>query len=507
MNADSTFLTFARADDRRYEPFKLEPCVPRQIGGVRGVDNVSWEDAMKRINRSVVGVATLGAVAVAIAVGTASSSGAVSAPHASAAASGLGTQYNVAKAGKVTLTLWWLGNQEVPGIEPWMAQTIAKYHALHPNITVKTVVESTNTWTETQKTACKGGSGPDIWYQWAGSWSLEQAWVGCTVPNEAVLSPADLKSVPNIAETRWSGKTWMYPLYRFVYPIVYNEALFKKAHLDPSKPPTTWAQFIAACQKLKAAGITPIALGLKDGFGGEILGSATFQKQLFSNYRSLINMVVNGNCNAPLWKSWIQRAAQLKPYVNNDVNSIAFGDGLSRFQSGKAAMVFGTPGVQATIASMVQAHQSISVMKPPVFGNGSYADSLVNTGNGFQVTSWSKNKLVAGNFLAYMHTPERLAALYAQTGNFPADTRWNSRQVTRPTDRLMLTWLAQKSVYYPANFYPTDLDVNGNFVVFQGILGGKMTVNQAAQTYESVITKWRQLNAAEIQSYKTWTKG
>jgi raffinose/stachyose/melibiose transport system substrate-binding protein len=68
----------------------------------------------------------------------------------------------------------------------------------------------------------------------------------------------------------------------------------------------------------------------------------------------------------------------------------------------------------------------------------------------------------------------------------------------------MLKWLAQKNVNYPANYYPTDLDVNGNFVVFQGILGGKMTVDQAAHTYESVITKWRKLHAADIENYRKW---
>jgi raffinose/stachyose/melibiose transport system substrate-binding protein len=459
---------------------------------------------MKRIYGRVIGLAVICGAAAVIAIGTTTAGASGSMSSSTGAASGLGSQLDVAKTDKVTLTLWWLGNQEVPGIEKWMAQTISKYHALHPDVTVKTVIESTGTWTTTQKTACKGRSGPDIWYNWAGTWSLEQVWAGCTVPNESVLSPADLAAVKNIAETRWDGKTWVYPLYRFIYPVVYNQTLFKKAHLNPNKPPTSWAQFIAACKKLKAAGITPIALGLKDGFGGEIVGSATFQKQLFSNYSDLIKMVVNGNYTAPFWKSWIEHAAQLKPYVNNDVNSIAFGDGLGRFENGKAAMVFGTPGVQATIAQMVKAGKKISVMKPPVFGTGAYANSLVNTGNGFQVTSWSKNKSVAGNFLAYMHTPKRLAALYAQTGNFPADSRWNPSQAKRQTDRLMLGWLAQKSVYYPANYYPTDLDVNGNFVVFQGLLGGKMTVDQAAHTYESVITKWRKLHAADIENYRKW---
>ena len=44
-------------------------------------------------------------------------------------------------AGKSTLTIWWLGNQEIPGIEAWMKDTIAHYEKLHPNVTVKTVLE------------------------------------------------------------------------------------------------------------------------------------------------------------------------------------------------------------------------------------------------------------------------------------------------------------------------------------------------------------------------------
>jgi ABC-type glycerol-3-phosphate transport system substrate-binding protein len=421
-------------------------------------------------------------------------------------ADGLGSSYDVSKAGNVTLTLWWLGDQEVPGIQTWMKKIIASYHQLHPNVTVKAVVQSTGTWTQTQHIACQGKSGPDLWYNWAGTWSLEQAWQGCTVPNETVLSSSDLAHNTNVNETKWQGKSWVYPLYRFVYPIVYNKALFKQAGLDATKPPRTWAAFIAACKKLKAAGVQPIVLGLKDGFGGEIVASASFQKQVFSSYNDLIKQTVDGNFSGARWKSWITHLAQLKPYVNNDVNSLNFGDGLTRFQAGKAAMVFGTPGVQGTVISMTKDGKSVGVMKPPVFTSaGAYADSLVNTGNGFQTTSWSKNPKVAGNFMAFMHTPANLNSLYAVTGNFPTDDRWTAGSVKSATDKQMLTWLKAKNVNYPANYYPTDVDVNGNFVVVQGLLGGKMTVDQAVGTYASVIKKWHKLHAPDIQNYKIWT--
>ena len=42
--------------------------------------------------------------------------------------------------------------------------------------------------------------------------------------------------------------------------------MFAAAGLDPENPPTTWQDFIAACDALKAAGYTPIGSGLKDGY-------------------------------------------------------------------------------------------------------------------------------------------------------------------------------------------------------------------------------------------------
>jgi len=98
-----------------------------------------------------------------------------------------------------------------------------------------------------------------------------------------------------------------------------------------------------------------------------------------------------------------------------------------------------------------------------------------------------------------MHPPERLTALYAQTGNFPADNRWNPSQAKSPTDRTMLKWLAQRNVNYPANYYPTDVDVNANFVVIQGLFGGKMTVDQAVGTYASVIKKGESGTVNEVK--------
>ncbi len=52
------------------------------------------------------------------------------------------------------------------------------------------------------------------------------------------------------------GKIYLPPLTCSTNIIFYNEVLFKKAGID--RPPKTWPEFIAVCEKLKAAGITPL---------------------------------------------------------------------------------------------------------------------------------------------------------------------------------------------------------------------------------------------------------
>src|SRR6266404_6643302 len=77
------------------------------------------------------------------------------------------------------------------------------------------------------------------------------------------------------------GKQYSIPNSSQVIPLVYyNKSIFAKLHL---KVPTTWAQFVAICKKIKASGETPIAIGgskdtwtswifLGGMFSGNVLG-------------------------------------------------------------------------------------------------------------------------------------------------------------------------------------------------------------------------------------------
>ena len=130
-------------------------------------------------------------------VGAASAAAIILATAHGVLAEGLGSDFDASKAGDQTLTLWWLGNQEVPGIETWMAESVAEYQKLHPNITVNTVLQPVDTYNTLQKTACKARQRARHLVQLGRHLVARAGLDGCTVANEEVLAPEDLAGVPS----------------------------------------------------------------------------------------------------------------------------------------------------------------------------------------------------------------------------------------------------------------------------------------------------------------------
>ncbi|SFV11240.1 multiple sugar transport system substrate-binding protein [Pseudoduganella namucuonensis] len=66
-----------------------------------------------------------------------------------------------------------------------------------------------------------------------------------------------------IEGTRIEGEVYGFPLYYYVWGFIYRKSLFERLGL---RPPATWAEFQQACERLKSAGVTPLALGAKSGW-------------------------------------------------------------------------------------------------------------------------------------------------------------------------------------------------------------------------------------------------
>jgi len=83
------------------------------------------------------------------------------------------------------------------------------------------------------------------------TWSGREHWRDAFIPTMLEQGKYDFLGKPGIV-----GKNFLPPLCCTTNCIFYNEVMFRKAGIE--KPPYTWPEFIEVCEKLKAAGITPL---------------------------------------------------------------------------------------------------------------------------------------------------------------------------------------------------------------------------------------------------------
>ncbi|KQT46293.1 ABC transporter substrate-binding protein [Aureimonas sp. Leaf454] len=140
-----------------------------------------------------------------------------------------------------------------------------QYQAAHPGITIDLQFLENEAFKAKLPTLLQSDDAPDLFYSWSGGVLKAQAEAGAVQDLTAAMQAdggAWAKSyIPaSVAGVTIDGKTLCVPLKMSVIGFFYNKALFAKAGVDGDAI-KTWDDFTAAVEKLKAAGIVPIAGG------------------------------------------------------------------------------------------------------------------------------------------------------------------------------------------------------------------------------------------------------
>lgn len=133
---------------------------------------------------------------------------------------------------------------------------VADFEKAHPAIKVKSIYAGSYSDTLTKVlTAIKGGDVPQVSVILSTDmYTLIDE--DAIVPIESLLKTDDDKKwlagfYPGFMEnSRTGGKTWGVPFQRSTIVMYWNKDAFKKAGLDPEKPPQTWAELVSMGQKL-----------------------------------------------------------------------------------------------------------------------------------------------------------------------------------------------------------------------------------------------------------------
>jgi len=200
------------------------------------------------------------AVTTATAAAACSSGSSSSSPSTSTSASG--SSSSASTTAKVTLT-WW-NNANTQPLLGVFNNLIKQFEAANPNITIQNVPLQNELFKTKITPALRGNSPPDIYQQWGSGQQATQVQSGKVADISSQVSPWISSLGTPATEWQTNGKWYGVPYDLHVVGFWYRKDLFAKAGI--TSPPTTIPQLVSDDAKLRAAGITPITVGSKDGW-------------------------------------------------------------------------------------------------------------------------------------------------------------------------------------------------------------------------------------------------
>jgi raffinose/stachyose/melibiose transport system substrate-binding protein len=402
------------------------------------------------------------------------------------------------------LVMWWWGEQELPGLQAWVDDTVAAYTGAN----VSAMLQNTDVVISQFQTAAAANEAPDVQFLWNGIYHMESVWFGYLSPLNGLVDQAVLDRSGATPLSFYEGNQYRVGWYPLPMIWEYNKDLFDNAGLDADNPPQTWDQLLDACDKLKTSGVDPIGGGVQDGFWGEwYLGHALVQS-LDSASEALDLFIGDLDFREPQYHEFWVRLEELKNlgFLNDSMSSLELYPGID-------LVVTGQLGMSESIGTRIPADNAatngrIGAMVMPVFGTGALAGKPIVDSQGLGIASQSDQKEAAADFLEFMHSPERLDRFWELTSWMPSDSNWDSSVIEDPVvQKLWDEWItAEDSIPYIPNLMPAQFWTDAMFVASQEIIAGTMTGEEAGDLAARVVQEWRDFNPDLVENYQIWAE-
>jgi ABC-type glycerol-3-phosphate transport system substrate-binding protein len=325
------------------------------------------------------------------------------------------------------LTVWDF-HYDLPGSGDALKKIDADFTALHPNVKIDHVFVSDGTKVPA---AFAAGSGGDVIMSgalYAGP--VADGEKGAVIDLKPYFTQDELDQYLNLANFSKGGDTskelYGLPQASQGFPWWYNKTVFAQAGLDRDTPPATWDDFIAALDKLKAAGVVPIAGGDKDHW----FAINTFDgvwPTVFTPQAAIDLKSGKMKWTDPSIKPVFERTAKLYSYLNSDWQSIPnFLEGANRLALGKSGMATGLFADAANwqVYNPALGEDNVGLFITP----GS--KFIVASGVGWEIPTYVKDPSRLANAIAY---------LKYMTGKEGAQTRWDVNQTLPSYKGITLT--------------------------------------------------------------------
>jgi raffinose/stachyose/melibiose transport system substrate-binding protein len=163
----------------------------------------------------------------------------------------------------VKISFWHIGTAATD--KAYYQGVVDAYQKLHPNVSIEVTVLENEAFKSKVSTLMQSGNPPDVFISWGGGVMAEYAKAGLLKDITAKVKGTAWGNsmAPGVWQVyQYNGKQYGAPNDMGAITFWYNKDLLAKVGYKSF--PTTWDDFLVLVKKLKAAGITPIALGAGD---------------------------------------------------------------------------------------------------------------------------------------------------------------------------------------------------------------------------------------------------
>lgn len=168
---------------------------------------------------------------------------------------------------QITLKLWHIWVTESDSNKRPFEKTLQYWHEEHPNIRIETEATESEAYKIKLRTAIAVNEAPDIFFGWGSGFAEPFVDSGKVLALDEYLGEEILgKIIPGSLENfTYNNKIYALPTFLIAGIFYYNQELFNKYDLEI---PETFSELLEAVKVFKENRITPIAVGLRDGWPG-----------------------------------------------------------------------------------------------------------------------------------------------------------------------------------------------------------------------------------------------
>jgi len=330
---------------------------------------------------------------------------------------------DVAKAGKVTLTVW---DQEVRGGQRrQISELNDEFMHQYPNVTIKRVAKSFTDLNATLKLAVSSNKAPDVVEANQGRPTMGQLVKGGLLrPLDAYAKAygwadrypkvlLDLNRFSTDAKDFGSGDLFGLSQMGEIVGLFYNRSMV------PS-PPKTFADFEAALAAAKKKGQVPITFGNLDKWPGihefqavqnRYADPSQVRDFVFAKQGASFDTPENQEAAAKL-QDWAK-----KGYFTPNFNGVGYDPAWAKFGKGAGPFLIAGTWLLADLTDALGKDLGFMLVPPEAAGGAPRA--LGGESLPFTITSKSKNPDVAAAYIDFLTDPNA-AKVLVQTGNLPA---------------------------------------------------------------------------------------